>query len=346
MQVKSVSVAESHSAMRMEHVRFAKEEQERRKQSPVLVKWEDTAKQLGEHRHIYMVDPRLGFNNRTHRLWVDRLAPHSEEGGQMWKTLGHRHTVEAVIYFLTGSGYSIVDGKRYDWKAGDLLCVPMFAWHRHVNDTDEPVLRIASTTGPLSMGLGQAVYEDERHPEFWTFAQEGEEMMSALVPGGVGDLERLGNIETTAGRLYAEQITWAAREERARRESRVLVKGEELRFESSAMGNLCYMVDPRVGFYQKVLGTLMAEIPAGKRSGAHRHLYDEIDFVVSGRGKAIINDQEYEIGPWDTLALPVWAWHQFFNTGEEPLRILSISTRLAMENLGLTLTHQGELADH
>jgi hypothetical protein len=46
------------------------------------------------------------------------------------------------------------------------------------------------------------------------------------------------------------------------------------------------------------------------------------------------------------LAVPVFAWHQYFNTGGTPLRILAHSTRPAMENLGLVLTHQGELADH
>lgn len=343
MEVRSVK--EFHTSMGMQHVRFAKEEQERRKKSPVLVKAEDTARQFAEHRHIYMVDPRLGFNNRTHRLWIDRIAPFTEEGRD-WRKLGHRHTVEAVIYFLKGRGHSIIDGKRYDWQAGDLLCVPMFSWHRHINDTEEEVVRIASTTGPLSMGIGQAVYEDERHPEFWVFAQEGEDMMKTLFPGGVGDASIADKADTTAGKLYAEQVSFAAREERARRESRVLIKESELSFESTAMGRLAYMVDPRIGFYSKALAAVMAEIPVGKRSGAHRHLYDEIDYVVAGRGKAIIDDQEYEFKTGDALAIPVFAWHQYFNIGDEPVRIIGISTRLAMENLGLVLTHQGELADH
>ena len=139
-------------------------------------------KKLGEHKHIYVVDARLGSNNHTHRLWFDVIPPHTEEG-QEWKTLGHRHTVEAIIYFLKGRGHSIIDGVRYDWGAGDLLSVPMFSWHRHINDTDEPVLRIASTTGPLSLGLGQAVYEDERYPEFWIYAQEGETPGARSSPG-------------------------------------------------------------------------------------------------------------------------------------------------------------------
>jgi hypothetical protein len=67
---------------------------------------------------------------------------------------------------------------------------------------------------------------------------------------------------------------------------------------------------------------------------------------LKGSGKAIIDDKEYDQKQGDVTAIPVWAWHQYFNTGDEPLQILAISTRPALENLGLVLTHQGELADH
>ena len=186
MEVKSTK--ELHSELTMHSVRFAKEEQGRRKGQDILFKWPDVQKKLGEHKHIYVVDARLGSNNHTHRLWYDVIPPHTEEG-QDWRTLGHRHTVEAIIYFLKGRGHSIIDGERYDWGPGDLLSVPMFSWHRHINDGDEPVLRIASTTGPLSLALGQAVYEDERYPEFWIYAQEGEDARKTLIPGGGGHID-------------------------------------------------------------------------------------------------------------------------------------------------------------
>ena len=342
MDVKATK--EVHSELAMHSVRFAKDEQGRRKEQQVLFKWPEIEKQLGEHKHIYVVDARLGSNNHTHRLWYDVIPPHTEEG-QDWRTLGHRHTVEAIIYFLKGRGHSIIDGVRYDWGAGDLLSVPMFSWHRHINDSDEPVLRIASTTGPLSLALGQAVYEDERYPEFWVYAQEGEDMRKTLIPGGGqtgGTLSANGGV---AG-LYAEQVAFAMREEQLRRDSKVLVKQKDLVFEPTPMGRMAYVVDPRIGFHSKALGVVMAEIPPGKRSGAHRHLYDEIDLVVGGKGKVIVEDGEYEFDTLDVLSIPVFQWHQYFNTGDEPLRILGINTRIAMDNLGLSLTHQGEHADY
>ncbi len=329
-----------------EAYKLGKQEQERRKNSPVLVKWPDIQKQLVERKHVYVIDPRLGFNNRTHRLWYDRIPPESEDGRE-WMSLGHRHTVEAIIYFLKGHGHSIIDGVRYDWEAGDLLSVPMFSWHRHINDGKEEVLRIASTTNPLSISLGQAVYEDERHPEFWVFAQEGEDAQNTLIPGGVGNAGAVdGSADSGAAKLYAEQVAFAMKEEQLRRDSKVLVKKNDIKLERTAMGNLAYVVDPRIGFHSKALAVVLAEIPTGKRSGAHRHLYDEIDLVQEGQGRIVVDDKEYEFSTGDVLSIPVFAWHQYFNTGNEPLRILGISTRPALENLGLVLTHQGELADH
>ena len=333
----------------LEQVRYGKEEQKRRKEGPVFVSGDDVSRQLEGASGVYIVDPRMGFNNRTHRFFTSKHLPSEAEEGQTWKTLGHRHTVEAVIHWLAGQGYSIIDGKRYDWEAGDFICVPMFAWHRHINTGNIPALHIASTTGPLSMGIGQAVYEDERYPEYWVYAQQGEDALRTLLPGGdanaVSDAVGRG-AKSQAGRLYAEQVAFASKEEQKRRNSKVLVKGNELCFEPTAMGAVAYVVDNRIGFYVKELSTLVAEIPKDKHSGAHRHFYDEIDYVLSGTGRCVVDDKPYDVKKGDTLAIPVFAWHQYFNTGDQPLRILAHSTRTLMENLGFSLTHQGEVSDY
>lgn len=330
----------------MEQTRFGIEEQQRRKKSPIFISGDDVAEEHKTVNSVYIVDPRLGFNNRTHRFWINHLPAGGEEG-QSWKKLGHRHTVEAVIYWLQGRGYSIIDGKRYDWEAGDFVCVPMFSWHRHVNTTDARLAYAASTTGPLSMGIGQAVYEDENYPEFWVYAQQGEDAQKTLTPGGAEATNAsLGQLQSNAARLYAEQLGFAAQEEALRRESKVLVRGSELTFESTPMGNLAYVVDPRIGFHVKALSTVVAEVPAGKRGGAHRHFYDEIDYILEGRGRCIVDDVEFEVKKGDTLSIPVFGWHQYFNDSDQPLRVMAHSTRPALDNLGLNLTQQGELADH
>ena len=87
---------EQHLKMRMEHIRFGKEELERRRKSPVHIPAQHVAAQLKDHYHVYIVDPRLGFNQRTFRFWINYRAL-GEEMEYSGKQLGHRHTVEAVI---------------------------------------------------------------------------------------------------------------------------------------------------------------------------------------------------------------------------------------------------------
>ncbi len=117
---------------------------------------EEIEAQLDEHFHVYLVDPRLGFNRRSFRFWIDRW-PLEDEPMQRNRKPGHRHTVGAVIAILKGYGYSIIDGVKYEWKAGDSICVPVFAWHRHVNESGEEFLYVAATTGPFTMAMGRAL---------------------------------------------------------------------------------------------------------------------------------------------------------------------------------------------
>ena len=334
----------------LDYVFFARDEMERRRKAPVQMKAEDVASRFKtEHKPALIVDPKLGFNNRIIRTWINKLLPGSEEGVGGWKVLGHRHSVEAVIYIKQGRGYSVVDGKRYDWEAGDFICVPYFAWHRHVNEGDGEMHYMACTTQHLSRALGVAVYEDERYPEYWVFAQKSEEALRSLIPGGTEvpppttPPPHRGN-GGLASKLYEEQLYFSSEEEKRRRAGKVVVKAKDIKFEETRMGRLAYIVDPRIGFHVKQMSTLMAEISAGGRSGAHRHLYEEIEYVLSGTGYSIIEDQRYDWKAGDAFSIPMFGWHQHFNAGGETARFLVHTSRPAMENLGHVLTQQGETA--
>jgi mannose-6-phosphate isomerase-like protein (cupin superfamily) len=193
------------------------------------------------------------------------------------------------------------------------------------------------------MAIGQALYEDERFPEYWVHAKNGAEAMNTLIPGGA-DSGMPDDVLEGGAELYRQQVTFAGEEEARRRESRVLVKAGELEFGPTAIGNMAYVVDSRVGFHSKALATVVGEVEPGGHSGSHRHLYDEIDHVLEGSGQCIIDDITFEVKKGDTLAIPVFSWHQYFNSGGERLRILSHNTRPMMENLGLSLTQHGEMA--
>ncbi len=338
---------EEHDRLNWQHQTYAKDEVNRRKQSPLHVSAEDIETQYAQRGKVYIVDPRIGFSQRTFRFWIGSHLPDKQVKKK--RTLGHRHNIEAVIFILRGRGYSVIDGVQYDWEPGDFMCVPIFAWHRHVNTSDEVMLYVAATTGPLGMALGTAIYEDDRYPENWVFAQEGKQAVETLLPGGgttqvsyatQGDGPSLSPMDD----LYRQQLSFASDEEGVRRAGKVLVKGKDIKLEGTRMGYVAYVVDPKVGFHSRVLGSSLAEVPPGCHSGAHRHLYEETNYILRGSGYSIIEDHKIEWKAGDTLCIPVFSWHQHFNTGTEPARFLVHHNRPFMENLGHMLVQQGESA--
>jgi len=342
---------EDHEKLAMELVTFAKDELQRRKKAPILIRREDIDAQLKEARFpVHMVDPRIGSNQKTFRFWKHK---YSSGADAQWKSLGHRHTVEGIIYVERGEGYSVIDGIEYRWKPRDLICVPLFAWHRHVVTSDEQMVYVAATSGPLSMYLGLAVYEDERFPEHWIFADKGEESLKTLILGKTGGPEGSTKVVlgtkavavSKADQLYLDALNFAPREEESRRAGKVQVRGDELVFEPTRMGRIAPAIEAATGFHVQTIGTLFAEIPSGKKSGAHRHSYEETEYVIAGNGYTIVEDQRVDWKEGDTLCIPVFSWHQHFNTGKQTARFLVHHNRPYMQNMGFLMVEHGEDAD-
>ena len=71
---------------------------------------------------------------------------------------------------IDGTGYSIVDGERVDWKAGDLLLLPIKpegVEHQHFNlDPSKPCHWIAFVYMPIYDYLAGEISQVEVAPEF------------------------------------------------------------------------------------------------------------------------------------------------------------------------------------
>lgn len=65
------------------------------------------------------------------------------------KTLPLRQTASLLVAPFKGTGYSIVDGQRFDWNEFDTLAVPGGAWCEHHNGSDtEPVYLFVASDEP------------------------------------------------------------------------------------------------------------------------------------------------------------------------------------------------------
>ncbi len=97
----------------------------------------------------------VNLPSRNVSMTIGGLLP-----GQL--TNRHRHTYETVLYVIEGQGWTEVEDERVEWKAGDAVYIPSWAWHRHQNMSDsEPAKYIACENAPQLQNLGVALREEE-----------------------------------------------------------------------------------------------------------------------------------------------------------------------------------------
>ncbi|MPZ22969.1 MAG: cupin domain-containing protein [Dehalococcoidia bacterium] len=78
-----------------------------------------------DRRVALLIAPETGF-----RTWG--TASMLAEIPVGWHTGKHKHGEEA-IHFVEGEGFSVVNGKRYDWKTGSTMAIPFGVEHQHFN---------------------------------------------------------------------------------------------------------------------------------------------------------------------------------------------------------------------
>jgi mannose-6-phosphate isomerase-like protein (cupin superfamily) len=67
----------------------------------------------------------------------------------------------------------------------------------------------------------------------------------------------------------------------------------------------------------------IGSIPPG-RAPEHSHVYDEVLFVLEGRGKVHVEGRELPIGPGTCMHLPPLLEHALENESESPMRVLGV----------------------
>ena len=103
---------------------------------------------------------------RKHPVFFVDLPTHAISMTIGWLDPGqssnrHRHTYETVLYILEGEGYSYVGGRRIDWKAGDAIYVPVWAWHNHVNTGHGRSRYLACENAPMLQNMGGIALREE-----------------------------------------------------------------------------------------------------------------------------------------------------------------------------------------
>lgn len=85
--------------------------------------WEDTR----QGRLKFYIDHWTDIAAKAMDLYAQEIPARSSSGK-------HRHIFEEMVLVTQGKGHDIQDEARYDWEAGDLICVPAMSAHQHFND--------------------------------------------------------------------------------------------------------------------------------------------------------------------------------------------------------------------
>ncbi len=72
----------------------------------------------------------------------------------------HRHSYESLMYITEGEGYTMLEDRHVDWRAGDAIYVPVWTWHHNVNTSaTNPAKYVSCDNAPLLHQLGLAMFE-------------------------------------------------------------------------------------------------------------------------------------------------------------------------------------------
>lgn len=214
----------------------------------------------------------------------------------------HRHSWDAVMLCVGGSGWTEIDGTHISWGPGDAVYLPAWSWHRQGNSGDARARYMSFSSEPFIDGLGFAMLEDA-----------GDRPAAELAGPPICDDSRSGND------VYARRLRRLAGDCGERRRTRLHTKWEELVFLPTPRGTrTTFLIDKAVGYRTSGLTMAMLEIGAGRAQSMHRHSGEAWLYVVEGRGHSFIGFEpdrgaDYEWKKGDLIVVDHYSWHQHFN---------------------------------
>jgi gentisate 1,2-dioxygenase len=263
---------------------------------------------------------RDDFYNNKHRVKMDEVELKPLKGSegvrQGWYDFGskvlawgltdilpqysgpmHRQLCESTMYVLEGRGYTLVNGRKFDWEKGDVLFVPLFAWHQHFNAGKEKVRYARMSTAPLFEFLG--IYREENllPPSSW---------------------ERSDQESGAPGKVLVKKGEWL----------------DEACWKQGKGGQLALLdFNYRIPTTPKV----PSRIYPGQKDEMHRHASEAQIFIYQGSGFSTVNDVRVDFEQGDVLRVPLYSWHQHTNTGSVPMIWLKHTSAALYNRLGILM---------
>jgi gentisate 1,2-dioxygenase len=243
--------------------------------------------------------------------YVAEIAP----GGR----LNPQHQLfEELILVASGRGATSIwqEGSpkhSFEWQRGSLFAIPLNAWHEHFNASgSEPARFISLTSAP-------AIFELFRDPEF--IFNSDHAFNDRFDPRVDDFFNRPGKYLTEyyGGILHTNFIADVRKVQLVPRERR-------------GKGNK--------NMYMHLAGSTMfahiSQYPVGTYKKAHRHGPGAHVCMIDSNGYTLMwkdgeEPQRYDWAEGSIVCPPAGAWHQHYNTGQEPSRFVALHASIAVQ---------------
>jgi gentisate 1,2-dioxygenase len=278
----------------------------RREQSPPFIRRDQITLRRSSHRGVYIgeiVNPSNGCETHLVHAEMHHLPPGSH-------TDKHRHS-ERVVHVMTGTGYSIIEGERYDWEPGDSIHIKSGFWHQHFNTGSEPANFFVGSAARLfeNMSPHPLVYKGD------SFSDVSDDFQPEH-PFGLGPQEIVPvsnekwNSSVHLGRKQRQEAL-----ARQALEARTVTKWNQAKIERSHhKGDFkVALIDPVLGYDTRVVTMAIHQMPPASHTETHKH-EEAVVYIRTGRGYSIIDGERYDWQAGDCMHIQPGSWHQHFNT--------------------------------
>ena len=89
-----------------------------------------------------------------------------------------------------------------------------------------------------------------------------------------------------------------------------------------------FMIDPKDSPSKNLKMGHTIIYPTGKTTGHAHDDMEEVYYILSGKGKMVVGEDEFPIQAGDAFYVPFGEYHVTYNTGIQPLAILWVTGRV------------------
>lgn len=223
-----------------------------------------------------------------------------------WHSGRHRHGEES-LHILTGEGFSLIEGQRFDWRPGSTLFIPFWAEHQHFNTGTEPALYISGMTFDLERFVRVARIEQ-------------------LAECGPNDAAELAAMPAQVSEYYANDGGRAVIHLEDAPTDMSFSTQAHLAAVRNQHGFTQHLVVPKNGFRStSVAVTTRWRDEPFHHSGRHKHL-EAVVYAIAGKGYTEMQGQDVPWEAGDVLYVPPAMWeHEHTNNNPNAVEQLRIA---------------------